>query len=81
MSRHFEESLDNLAIDKGTAAGIFICVLMILAFSPLNVEVQAAASSETATAIETTTGLLFPYIWWFLIVMICGVVAYDALKG
>jgi hypothetical protein len=71
----------DLGADKGTAAGFFLTLLMILAFSPLNVEVQAAASSETATSIETTIGVLFPYIWWFLIVMICAVVAYDALKG
>jgi hypothetical protein len=70
-----------LAIDKGTAAGFFLSVFMILAFSPLNLEVQTAASAESATAIETTTGLLFPYIWVFIILMILAVTIYDALKG
>lgn len=70
-----------MAVDKGTAAGFFLVLLLVLAYSPLNLEVQAAATSESATSIETTIGVLFPYIWWFIIVMICAVVAYDALKG
>jgi hypothetical protein len=68
-------------VDKGTAAGFFLSVLMILAFSPLNTEVQAAATAESATAIETTTGLLFPYIWAFVIIMILVVTIYDALRS
>lgn len=71
----------DMGMDKGTAAGIFIVLLMILSFSPLNVEVQAAASSESATAIETTLGLLFPYVWFFIVLMIMAVIAYDVMKG
>jgi hypothetical protein len=70
-----------MGADKGTAAGIFLTILMVLAFSPLNVEVQTVASSESATTIETTTGLLFPYVWFFIVLMIMAVTIYDALKG
>jgi len=70
-----------MGADKGTAAGFFLSILMILAFSPLNIEVQTAASAESATAIETTTGLLFPYIWFFIVLMILAITIYDALRS
>ena len=69
-----------MAVDNRMAAGIFLIILMVLAFSPLNTEVQAAASAESATAIETTIGMLFPYIWFFMVLMIIVVMIYDVLK-
>lgn len=64
---------------KLAAGSIFLLLILILAYSPLNVEVQAIASAEGATSIETLLGTLFPYIMVFLILVLGGVIAYDVV--
>ena len=64
---------------KLAAGSLFLLIIMILAFSPLNTEVQAIATAETATSIEVLLGVLFPYIMVFLILILGAVIAYDVV--
>lgn len=64
---------------KLAAGGVFLLIILILAFSPLNIEVQAMAIAEGATSIEVLLGLIFPYVMVFLILMLSGVIAYDVV--
>jgi hypothetical protein len=66
---------------KLAAGSIFVIILLILSFSPLNTDVQAIAAAETATSIEVLLGTVFPYLWVFIIIMFCGVAAFDVMKG
>jgi len=74
-------SVENKAsVNMKLAAGsLFLLIIMILAFSPLNTEVQTIATVETATSIEVLLGVLFPYVMVFLILVLGGVIAYDVV--
>jgi len=64
---------------KVAAGSVFLLIILILAYAPLNAEVQAIAVAEGATSIETLLGTLFPYIMVFLIMMLSGVIVYDVV--
>ena len=59
---------------------VFLEIILILAFALLNTEVQAIAAAEAATAIETLFGLLFPYVFVFVILFFGGAIVYEAIK-
>jgi len=59
------------------AGSILLELVLILSFTPLKTEIDAAAAVEGATTIETLLGSLFPYLWIFLIIAFVGVIVYD----
>ena len=64
---------------KLAAGSIFLLMILILSYSPLNAEVQAIAEAEDATSIETLLGSLFPYLMVFIIMVLCIVIIYDVV--
>ena len=64
---------------KLAAGSIFLLMILILSYSPLNTEVQAIAEAEDATSIETLLGSLFPYLMVFIIMVLCIVIIYDVV--